>query len=357
MNNIDISQLIGQEESEMLEYKAVLPPSRNIAQLICSFANSNGGYIILGIDFVNSKIVAKGLSEDFYAPSITYKALDMLSPRPKVEFDYVIYQTKKIFVIRIEKSLELVHVENKVYIRQGVLTKLDSPPEIVFSKNGYNGIKSLSSRLNSFSINSTFSKSRFLDHYQGILNIFDGLGSILYPVKPEALTTIEEGKILSRVLFSSCVDNFETYLSDLLYEIYLAVPATLKSEQTVTIREVFSCADLQEFINYWAKQKIGKLQKGSVKGFIKDNKQISELNVITEVEQNDIEKILQIRHLYSHRNGIIDEKFLQYYISQFALNSEHQLTIIEICDKLSYLSEIVNNLDIDALKKYKLATV
>jgi len=40
---------IGQPESELLEYKAVLPPDATIAQLIGYFANSNGGAIVLGV--------------------------------------------------------------------------------------------------------------------------------------------------------------------------------------------------------------------------------------------------------------------------------------------------------------------
>ena len=40
---IDITRIIGQAESQSLEYKAVLPPSKNIAQLICAFANADGG--------------------------------------------------------------------------------------------------------------------------------------------------------------------------------------------------------------------------------------------------------------------------------------------------------------------------
>lgn len=47
-----------------------------------------------------------------------------------------------------------------------------------------------------------------------------------------------------------CADNFEIYLSDLLYEIYLANPSTLKSHQQVTIKEVLDCADMQEFVLY-----------------------------------------------------------------------------------------------------------
>ena len=51
-----------------------------------------------------------------------------------------------------------------------------------------------------------------------------------------------------RILFSSCADNFETFLSDLLYEIYLANPNTLKSNQQVTIKEIIDCPDMQEFV-------------------------------------------------------------------------------------------------------------
>ena len=113
--------------------------------------------------------------------------------------------------------------------------------------------------------------------------------------------------------------------------------------------------DSQEFVEYWAKQKLSKLQKGSVKGFIKENKQISDLKVLNEAKQNEIEKILQIRHLYSHRNGIVDEKFLQYFAGEFILNSEHQMSINEICDTLCYLADVVDQIDLAATTKYKLA--
>jgi len=71
--------------------------------------------------------------------------------------------------------------------------------------------------------------------------------------------------------------------------------------------------------------------------------------------QVKIEKILQIRHLYSHRNGIVDEKFLQYFSGQFNLNSEHQMSLSEICNHLSYLANVANQIDISAISEYQLA--
>lgn len=348
----EISQIIGQPEGSTLEYKAVLPPSKNIAQLISSFANTEGGYIILGVSD-NLEII--GLSEDFHANTITHKALDLLSPQPQVNYQYILYEEKKLYVIKVEKSDTLITLESKIYKRVGASSLLTNPTEITFNHNGYLRIRSINLQLESYKSNATNSKVKVIEHYQSILKIIDDLGQLLYPVNPETNTSNQEGKILSRILFSSFVDSFEAYLSDLLYEIFLANPTTLKSKQQVTIEEILNCSDLQEFVKYWAKQKIGKLQKGSVKGFINDNKQISELGVLDETKQIEIEKILQIRHLYSHRNGIVDEKFLQYFAGQFLLNTEHQMSISEICDKLCYLSDIIEQIDIKAKSKFSLA--
>lgn len=350
----EVSKIIGQPEGATLEYKAVLPPSKNIARIISSFANAEGGYLVLG---VSDTLEVNGLSEDFHANSITHKALDLLVPQPQTHYQYISFNGKKLYVIKVEKSPALVSLEGKSYKRVGSSTKEVNPREIQFTQNGYTRIKVINQQLEIDKSKATNSKTKLIEHYQSIIKIIDDLGAILYPVDANTPTVIQEGKILSRILFSSVVDNFETYLSDILYEIFLANPSTLKSNQTVTIEEVLNCSDLQDFVKYWSKQKLGKLQKGSVKGFIKDNKQINDLNVIDDQRQNDIEKILQIRHLYSHRNGIVDEKFLQYYIGQFQLNSEHQMSIEETCDKLCYLSDITNQIDSAAVVKYNLAII
>jgi hypothetical protein len=130
-----------------------------------------------------------------------------------------------------------------------------------------------------------------------------------------------------RILFSSCADNFETYLADLLYEIYLAKPESLKSGEQISVKEVLDCSDMQDFIDFYAKKKLAKLQRGSVKGFIAENPQIHALNVFNASRQEGVEKLLQIRHLYSHRNGIVDERFLQYFAGQFNLNDEYQMSL------------------------------
>jgi len=348
----EISQVVGRPESLTLEYKAVLPPSKNIAQLICSFANSEGGYIVLG---VSDNLEINGISADFHANTITHKALDLLSPQPQIYYQYVIYQGKRLYVIKVKKSDLPITLEGKIYRRIGSSTKLENPTEIKFRSLGYLRIAEINNQLEVYKKKSTSAKIRLIEHYQSILKIMDDLGIILYPDNANTSTTNQEGKILTRILFSSFADNFEAYLSDLLYEIFLAKPETLKSQQQVSIKEVLDCSDLQEFVHYWASKKIGKLQRGSVKGFIEDNTQIKELGIIDKSTQDEIEKILQIRHLYSHRNGVVDEKFLQYFAGQFILASEYQMPICEVCNKLSYLSEVADKIDLAAMVKYNLA--
>lgn len=349
----EVNRLIGQPESQTLEYKAVLPPSRSIAQIVSSFANTDGGFLVLG---VTNDGEVNGISSDFHANGIVHKALDSLSPKPIATYQYVIVNNKKLYAIKVEKSSQTISLEGKIYIRENDRTTLSNPVEVIFDNSGYDRISTINNRLLTYLDNVTGSKTKFIEHYQSILKIIDDLKLILYPENPEIPTANQEGKVLSRILFSSVVDNFETYLSDLLFEIFLAEPNTLKNNQTVTIEEVLNCSDIQEFVKYWAKRKISKLQKGSVKGFIKDTKQISDLNVIGDDSQLTIEKILQIRHLYSHRNGIIDEKFLQFYSGQYELNTEHNMSMEEIFDKLDYLMETINKIDQAAIEKYSLST-
>jgi Putative DNA-binding domain len=350
----EVAQILGQEESSTLEYKAILPPSRNIAQLISAFANTDGGYIILG---VSDDLKINGLSEDFHANEITHKAIDLLSSQPQVFYQYVTHMGKKLYVIKVKKSDEAISVEGKMYERIGASVRLLNPPEVQFQSNGYSRLKVINQQLEVYKQKSTSAKIKLIEHYQSILKIFDDLGRILYPIDADTATNNQEGKVLNRILFSSLADNFETYLSDLLYEIFLANPATLKSKQEVTIEAVLNCSDLEDFVKYWAKEKIGKLQKGSVKGFIKDNKQIRDLNVLDKSHEDEIEKILQIRHLYSHRNGITDEKFLQYAMGEFPLHVEHRMSTSDICDKLCYLVDVADQIDSAAIAKYKLEPI
>jgi hypothetical protein len=348
----DILDRIGQPEPEQLEYKAVLPPAATVAQLICSFANTNGGGIVLGVVENGKEVLINGLSDEFRAVQITRKAIDLLSPPPAVNYDYVVHQGKRLFVIDVKKSDVEVSLGGKIYVRAGERTTLKQAGPVKAIRNA--GIARLSKELEEDRKSCTAARAKLLDHYESVLRILDDLAKLLYPKGSGAPTDNPEGKMLMRILFSSCADTFETFMSDLLYEIYLAKPQTLKSEATVTVKEVLDCSDMQEFITRYAKEKLKKLQRGSVKGFIADNQAIKALNVFDATRIEEIEKILQIRHLYTHQNGIIDEKFRKSF-PLTKVNDEYRMTLDEFLDRFDYLAQAIEAVDEAARKDFKLA--
>lgn len=353
-DNESISTYLSQGENESVEYKAVLPPSKSIARILCGLANTNGGALILGIDGSSGNPNLVGLSRDFHAHEVTSKAVTLLVPSVAVQHRYVDYDGNSLYLIEVTKSGTPVTVEGKAYSRSGkqtVASQEESRPE-----QSCESAERLAQKLERLAASATESKTNFVEHYLSILSIINDLGSLMFPVSPSTPTVNQEGKILARILFSSTADTFEGYLSDLLYEIYLANPNTLKSNEQVTVKDVLDCADLREFIDSWARKKLAKLERGSVKGFVAENKQIRDLGVIERSHQDELEKILQIRHLYTHKNGIADEKFLKYFPS-LSLNDEHQLSVDEMVSILDYLASTVDRIDVAAISKYRLATL
>jgi len=130
----EIELMIGQPKGERLEYQAILPTSKSMAEIICSFANSKGGYIVVG---VSDNLEINGLSNDFRADSITDKAIGLLSPHPTIFLKYILFKGKKLYVIEVEKSDVLVRLEGKKYVRIGVETKLSDTTKLSFNTDGY----------------------------------------------------------------------------------------------------------------------------------------------------------------------------------------------------------------------------
>jgi len=355
----ELQQQIGKAEGQQLEYKAILIPARNMAMIIAAMANADGGYLIFGVkEAPHEAIDVRGLSNDFRVTAMIHKAIDMLSPQPTVAHQYFTHQDKTLYGIKIEKSGAPVLLAGTRYVRNGdQITEPDrQAPPLATAAPIPARIETTSKLLVATRKGSTGAKGKYLDHYQSILSLYAKGSANLYPVDFNTATAVAEGKVLGRILFGSCVDTFETYLSDLLYEIYTAVPNALRSNAPVTVEEVMDCADMDDFIKWYARKRIKNLQKGSVKGFLEDNKELSQLNAVSKKEIKEIEGILQIRHLYTHRNGIVDEPFLSHFRGQYALGAEHLMTMAETFNILDVLISAVIKIDAAAASKYSLST-
>lgn len=102
----EIEAIVGQPGRQGLVYKAVLPPSYEIAQILCSFVNTSGGFLILGVHESGRSVSVLGLSSDFNSQvgPIVEKAIAMLSPLQAVRHQHVLHKGKQLYVIGAKRS-------------------------------------------------------------------------------------------------------------------------------------------------------------------------------------------------------------------------------------------------------------
>lgn len=131
INKIPIKQInikdieLNNPKSEILDFDAVPFSPEKTAEIISSFANTNGGTIIFGIKELSStenEIV--GLSMDFNVIDITNKAISMLNPIPNVSFDWIKKGEELVFVIETEKADKDILLNNQKFIRESSSTIL-----------------------------------------------------------------------------------------------------------------------------------------------------------------------------------------------------------------------------------------
>jgi len=116
----NVKKIIGNKEGINLAYKPIPPSSIDLAKLISSFANTDGGIIILGVEAKsNGTIAIKGLSVEFRVNSILNIALALFSSDPTIFTQTITYEGKSLFVIKIEKSEIPLLIKEKKYTRVG----------------------------------------------------------------------------------------------------------------------------------------------------------------------------------------------------------------------------------------------
>jgi hypothetical protein len=120
----ELDGFINTKKSVNFEFDAVPSSPYKVAQIVSSFANTEGGTLIYGINKNGSENQFVGLSTDFRMVEITNEALMMISPLPTITYDWIYVGEKHLFVIKIEKSDEELLIGNQKYIRESSQTIL-----------------------------------------------------------------------------------------------------------------------------------------------------------------------------------------------------------------------------------------
>lgn len=116
MEFIKLLEILKTGESGNVEFKR--NDNADLRKDICAFANSrDGGVILLGVDDDGNPVGVDNMSE--YKQKIS-NGLNAIKPSPRLEFDEIEFDNKKIVIIKVLASNTLASYANIVYIRAGV---------------------------------------------------------------------------------------------------------------------------------------------------------------------------------------------------------------------------------------------
>lgn len=113
MEIVELLQILKEGESTTVEFKENL--NKDIAKSVCSFANTKGGKILIGVKDDGTPM---GVSDAKCQQEISDQ-LQKLRPMSEVTIDELPIAATKIIIINVEESNMLVSVNNTVYIRVG----------------------------------------------------------------------------------------------------------------------------------------------------------------------------------------------------------------------------------------------
>ncbi len=129
-------------EGQRIEYKLTLTQPEILARVIASFANTQGGKIIIGVD---DELNIVGLTDEVIAkaPKLVAQALQLLRPHPLLNYHIEEIDGKSLFVIEVQTNQAPIMTDDqRYYTRRGASNVLMEEDLIARLVTAVPGLKS-----------------------------------------------------------------------------------------------------------------------------------------------------------------------------------------------------------------------
>lgn len=165
------------------------------------------------------------------------------------------------------------------------------------------------------------------------------------------------------VAVSRRVDNYLTYLSELVGIVLAKRPEALRSSKTVTLQEVLKSNTMLEFIQEQIESEVTLLTQkgyGEIGNFFRG---LGLRMTESELDTKQITRAIEDRNLFVHRRGVIDRRYLDrlvregFDISELSIGDKLVESQYQSTDISRALLKSVKWLDHVASEKYGLASV
>ena len=121
MKTISIEKLLNVTEGRSLELKKTLSETNidPIGKVICSFLNTQGGYLVCGID-ENNNVIGINIAED-KIDAIQRRIYSGLSPKAPISFEIIYVEDKRVLTIEVPHGKDYPYsYKGDVYTRDGI---------------------------------------------------------------------------------------------------------------------------------------------------------------------------------------------------------------------------------------------
>lgn len=116
---VRVLDLVFAGESESLELKTTIRDPSFLAKLISSFANAQGGKILIGVKEPPEVI---GVDEE-RTRKVYESALQRLEPRPQTKLTFEQAEGRSVAVVEVARSEHVVLAEGSAFARSGAMTQ------------------------------------------------------------------------------------------------------------------------------------------------------------------------------------------------------------------------------------------
>ncbi len=169
----------------------------------------------------------------------------------------------------------------------------------------------------------------------------------------------EQRHLLLQMMLSRAVDNFLTYLSELLAVVFRTRPETLRSSETVRLDEVLLQESIDELVNALAERRVTRLAYMGTRELSNDLAEKLDLRLFED--EADLERaveVVEIRNLIAHNRGVVNQTFLRRLPGSAAKEGDLvALEVDRVMSELKFLTERVFDIDQRVASKFALPTV
>jgi hypothetical protein len=119
-------------------------------------------------------------------------------------------------------------------------------------------------------------------------------------------------RVLAEAYLTRCVDNYLSYLSDLLFEIYVARPECLRSKAQERLDFVLSHSRMEDLIASLAEKQVRERSYSSIKDLMEYFERRLGLVLVESAEvRQRVNRLAEDRNLIVHNRGLVNRTFLK----------------------------------------------